>query len=77
MARLHATVRVNAVQFLSAADTSCWWYSAISLARSLPDYWQRFDAARARFLAEPASTPPADGSGGEGRGLLARLFGRG
>ena len=49
----------------------------VALARSLPDYWQRFDAARARFLAEPASTPPADGSGGEGRGLLARLFGRG
>ena len=49
----------------------------VGLARLLPDYWQRFDAARARFLAEPASAPPADGSGGEGRGLLARLFGRG
>jgi len=49
----------------------------VALARLLPDYWQRFDAARARYLAEPASAPPAAGSGGEGRGLLARLFGRG
>jgi hypothetical protein len=47
----------------------------VALARMLPDYWQRFDAGRARYLAEPAS--PATGSGGEGRGLLARLFGRG
>jgi hypothetical protein len=47
----------------------------VALARMLPDYWQRFDASRARYLAEPAS--PATGSGGEGRGLLARLFGRG
>lgn len=50
----------------------------VSLARLLPDYWQRFDAARARYLAEPASPGPgADASGSEGRGLLARLFGRG
>jgi hypothetical protein len=48
----------------------------VGLARLLPDYWQRFDAARARFLAEAPSAPPA-GSGSEGRGLLARLFGRG
>lgn len=48
----------------------------VALARLLPDYWQRFDAARARYFAEPAS-PPAGGSGSEGRGLLARLFGRG
>lgn len=43
----------------------------VALARLLPDYWQRFDSARARYLAE------APASGGEGRGLLARLFGRG
>jgi hypothetical protein len=49
----------------------------VALARLLPDYWQRFDAARARYLAEPATGPGADASGSEGRGLLARLFGRG
>lgn len=50
----------------------------VALARLLPDYWQRFDAARARYLAEPASPRvPDGGSGSEGRGLLARLFGRG
>jgi hypothetical protein len=50
----------------------------VALARTLPDYWQRFDASRARYLAEPAaSRPAADGSGSEGRGLLARHFGRG
>lgn len=46
----------------------------VVLARSLPDYWQRFDAARARYLAE---VPRGDAkSGSEGGGLLARLFGR-
>jgi hypothetical protein len=50
----------------------------VALARLLPDYWQRFDLVRARYLAEPASPrTPADRSGSEGRGLLARLFGRG
>jgi hypothetical protein len=54
----------------------------VRLARTLPDYWQRFDAIRARYLAEAAqqdpsgSGPPDVRSGGEGRGLLARLFGR-
>ncbi len=43
----------------------------VALARSLPDYWQRFEALSARFLAE--SLP----SGGERLGVLARLFGRG
>jgi hypothetical protein len=46
----------------------------VALARLLPDYWQRFDAARARYLAEPAGD---GGSGSEGPGLLARLFRRG
>ena len=44
----------------------------LALAKSLPDYWQRFELMRARYLAEPA--PP---SGGERRSVLARLFGRG
>jgi hypothetical protein len=42
----------------------------VARARALPDYWQRFEALSARFLAEPAP------SGGERRGVLARLFGR-
>jgi hypothetical protein len=41
----------------------------VANARKLPDYWQRFETLSARFLAEP---PP---SGGERRGVLARLFG--
>lgn len=44
----------------------------VTLAKSLPDYWQRFELMRARYLAEP---PPP--SGGERRSVLARLFGRG
>jgi hypothetical protein len=42
----------------------------VVLARLLPDYWQRFDAVRARYLAEP----PLES--GRESGLLARLFGR-
>ena len=49
----------------------------VALARMLPDYWQRFDAVRARYPAEPAGgRATAAESGSEGRGLLARLFGR-
>jgi hypothetical protein len=43
----------------------------VSLARTVPDYWQQFETLSARYLAEPST------SGGERRGLLARLFGRG
>jgi hypothetical protein len=43
----------------------------VARARTLPDYWQRFEALSARFLAEPQA------SGGERRGMLARLFSRG
>ena len=43
----------------------------VALARTLPDYWQRFEVLSARYLAEPAA------SGGQGRSRLARLFGRG
>jgi hypothetical protein len=42
----------------------------VALARTLPDYWQQFEALSARYLAEPSA------SGGERRSLLARLFGR-
>jgi hypothetical protein len=52
----------------------------VVLARTLPDYWQRFEAISDDYLAGrggEADTAPADAtSGGEGRGLLARLFGR-
>ena len=44
----------------------------VAMARTLPDYWQRFEAISARYLAEPAVP-----SGGERRSMLARLFGRG
>ena len=43
----------------------------VELARLVPDYWQRFDAVRLDYAAERAA------SGGEGRGLLRRLFSRG
>ena len=42
----------------------------VVLARELPDYWQRFEAARAAFTAARVS------SGRERGGLLGRLFGR-
>ena len=42
----------------------------VVLARELPDYWQRFEAGRTVYTEQI-------GSGGERRGLLARLFGRG
>jgi hypothetical protein len=42
----------------------------VTLARELPDYWERFAASRASFL-------PPGASGGERRGLLRRLFGGG
>jgi hypothetical protein len=56
----------------------------VALARRLPDYWQRFEAISTRFLADvPAARDGGGGgrateapSGGEGRGLLGRLFGR-
>jgi hypothetical protein len=57
----------------------------VALARRLPDYWQRFEAISTRFLAEipvvrdgERGVEARDGSsGGESRGLLGRLFGRG
>jgi hypothetical protein len=57
----------------------------VALARRLPDYWQRFEAISTRFLAEIPLVRDGDrdgdggdaSSGGESRGLLGRLFGRG
>jgi hypothetical protein len=46
----------------------------VALARSLPDYWQRYEILAESFLAGTA-TPKGAGSGGESRGLLGRLFG--
>jgi hypothetical protein len=43
----------------------------VTLARTVPDYWQQFEAISARYLAAAPS------SGGERRGMLARLFRRG
>jgi hypothetical protein len=43
----------------------------VTLARRLPDYWQRFDTLRTQYLAEPDSQ-----SGRESRGLLGRFFRR-
>jgi len=45
----------------------------LALAKSLPDYWQRFEAVRLRFSADYAQTP---GSRGPRRGVLGRLLGR-
>lgn len=43
----------------------------VSLAKILPDYWQRFEVVSVRYLA-------GEGDSGSPRpGLLARLFGRG
>ena len=54
-----------------ATDEARLLSAQVGRARTLPDYWQRFEAISARYLAEP----PA--SGGERRSVLARLFGRG
>jgi hypothetical protein len=43
-------------------------------ARSLPDYWQRFEAVRLAYLAEHAGST-ASGSGRERAGFLRRLLG--
>jgi hypothetical protein len=49
----------------------------VTLARTLPDYWQRFEVVTEAYLAGSQGGPDAAApSGGEGRGLLARLFGR-
>jgi hypothetical protein len=49
----------------------------VTLAKSLPDYWQRFDAVRTAWVGGLGgrSEPPMS-SGSDARGLFARLFGR-
>jgi hypothetical protein len=42
----------------------------VALAKTLPDYWQRFEAVRLAYAAEPP------GSGRERRGLLGRFLPR-
>jgi len=58
----------------------------LTLAKSLPDYWQRFDAVRAAWLADGGlghdgglggRPEPPMSSSRDARGLFARLFGRG
>jgi len=57
----------------------------LTLAKSLPDYWQRFDAIRAAWVADGGlghdgglggRPEPPMSSSGDARGLFARLFGR-
>jgi hypothetical protein len=53
-----------------ASDDARLLAQQVTLARTLPDYWQQFEVLSARYLSEPSA------SGGERRGVLARLFGR-
>ncbi len=74
--------KVEAAERGTADETARLLAVQTVLARELPDYWQRFESARVAYttarlggLGGP-SRPPMD-SGGERRGLLGRLFGRG
>lgn len=44
-------------------------------ARSLPDYWQRFEAVRLAYLAEHGPSPAAPDSGRERTSFFRRLLG--
>ena len=46
----------------------------VTLAKLLPDYWQRFEQVRATYAAEPDA--PAPSSGRDRLGWLDRLLGR-
>lgn len=49
----------------------------VSLAKHLPDYWQRFEAVRTRYRDDVVASPlPSVTSGSQRRGLLRRLFRR-
>jgi hypothetical protein len=63
--------RVEAVEQGTGDETARLLAVQVALARALPDYWQRFDAARLAYTAGRVA------SGGERRGRLDRLFGRG
>lgn len=73
--------RLGAAVAAASGDQTKMVTSQVALARLLPDYWQRFDAVRTRYLGAAAegdaATAAVDESGREGRGLLSRLFGRG
>lgn len=45
----------------------------VTLAKLLPDYWQRFEQVRAAYAAEPDDPPP---SGRDRPGWLDRILGR-
>jgi hypothetical protein len=47
----------------------------VVLARSLPDYWQRFDAVRTAYLAEQVGPDAGPRSSGERPSLFRRLLG--
>jgi hypothetical protein len=63
--------RSDAPRIAANADDAQLLARQVALARTLPDYWQRFEAISARYLAQPAA------SGGQRGGVLARLFRRG
>jgi hypothetical protein len=63
--------KVEAAQRGAGDETARLLAVQLVLARELPDYWHRFDAARVAYAAERI------GSGGERRGLFGRLFGGG
>jgi hypothetical protein len=69
---LDAEVRTSAEARATSSETDDARLLArqVRLARTVPDYWQQFEAVSARYLAEPSA------SGGQRRSLLARLFGR-
>lgn len=63
--------KVAAAQQLSGDEMHRLLGVHVVLARALPDYWQRFEAASASYTVTRVE------SGREGRGLLGRLFRRG
>jgi hypothetical protein len=46
-----------------------------TLAKLLPDYWQRFEEVRAAYGAQPQAPDPAPASGRDRPGWLGRLLG--
>jgi hypothetical protein len=80
LAELHASIapsldeaprrKVEAAERGPGDETQRMLAVHVVLARELPDYWQRFQAAGTAYTAARVS------SGREGGGLLGRLFGR-
>jgi NCAIR mutase (PurE)-related protein len=63
--------RVEAAARAAGDETRRLLAAQLALAKELPDYWQRFEASRVAYVGARSA------SGGERRGLLGRLFGRG